>query len=231
MTEKQKKRLAAAGILALILLSLAAFWFAGRPLLRFVSQPERFQAWVDSHGLWSRLAFVGMMTLQVVVAIIPGEPLEICAGYAFGAAEGTLLCLVGAGIGSSLVFGFVRRFGFKAVEVFCPREKLDSVRFLRNSKKLNFWVFTVFFIPGTPKDILTYAVGLTNMKYLTWMAISGTARIPSIITSTVGGDALGMGRHGFAVLVFAGTLALSAAGLLIYNRLCKLHEGKANGSK
>jgi uncharacterized membrane protein YdjX (TVP38/TMEM64 family) len=228
VTEKQKKRIALSGIILMILLMLAIFWFVGRPLLQFVSQPERFRAWVDSHGLWGRLAFVGMMILQVFIAVIPGEPLEIGAGYAFGAVEGTLLCMLGIAIGSALVFAFVRKFGVKAVEVFFTRQKIDSIQFLQNTKKLNLLVFIIFFIPGTPKDILTYFVGLTKMRFLMWIAISSVARIPSIITSTISGNALGMGNRGFAVLVFVITLALSATGLLIYNRLSKPKEERTN---
>jgi len=226
MKEKQKKQLAGIVTIVLVLFSLVIFWFVGRPLIKFVSQPERFRAWVDHHGLWGRLAFIGMMILQIIVAIIPGEPLEIGAGYAFGALEGTLLCMVSVVIGSALVFCLVRKFGVKAVEIFFSREKIDSVRFLQNSRNLNFLVFTVFFIPGTPKDILTYCVGLTKMRFRTWLVISGVARIPSIITSTVGGDALGLKNHGFAVLVFLVTLAISAMGLLLYKKLSIRQEEK-----
>ena len=71
-------------------------WFVGRPLLKFVSAPEQFRSWVDGHGIYGRLAFIGMMVLQVFIAIIPGEPLESGSGYAFGMWEGTLLCMAGA---------------------------------------------------------------------------------------------------------------------------------------
>ena len=99
-------------------------------MLRFVSAPDQFRSWVDDQGIWSRFAFIGMMILQVFVAIIPGEPLEIGAGYAFGMPEGTLLCLAGAVIGSLLTFLFVRSFGVRAVEIFFPWDKLHSLNFL-----------------------------------------------------------------------------------------------------
>ena len=77
-------------------------------------------------GVWAPVLFTGMMILQVIVAVIPGEPLEIAAGYAFGAVEGTFLCILGTFIGGMLVFLLVRRFGLRAVEVFFPAEKLRS---------------------------------------------------------------------------------------------------------
>ena len=85
LTQKQKKIAAACTLAVFILLSAAVCWFVGRPMIRFAKQPELFRQWVDSLGLWGMIVYVGMCILQVVVAIIPGEPLEICGGYAFGA--------------------------------------------------------------------------------------------------------------------------------------------------
>lgn len=224
LTDRQKKWIAGTGVFLFLVLSALVFWFAGRPLIRFVREPERFQAWVDAQGVRAPLLFVGMVVLQIVVAIIPGEPLEIAAGYAFGAWEGTLLCLIGALAGRVAVFLLVRRFGVRAVEVFFPREKVQSLRFLQNEKKLTFWVFFLFFLPGTPKDVLCYIVGLTRLPLRSWVIISTIAPIPSIITSTLGGSALGMGRYTFAAVVFGATLAVSAVGLLIYRRVAKRED-------
>lgn len=224
LTDRQKKWIAGTGVFLFLVLSALVCWFAGRPLIRFVREPERFQAWVDAQGMRAPLLFVGMVVLQIVVAIIPGEPLEIAAGYAFGAWEGTLLCLIGALVGRVAVFLLVRRFGVRAVEVFFPREKVQSLRFLQNEKKLTFWVFFLFFLPGTPKDVLCYIVGLTKLPLRNWVIISTIAPIPSIITSTIGGSALGMGRYTFAAAVFGATLAISAVGLLVYRRVAKRED-------
>ena len=51
------------------------------------------------------------------------------------------------------------------------------------------------------------------------MAIATLARIPSIVTSTVGGNALGVQDYRIAVIVFAATAAVSIAGILAYRRL------------
>ena len=80
-------------------------------MINLAKDPETFRLWVDSHGFGGKLAMVGMMVLQVVVAVIPGEALEIGAGYAFGAWEGLLLCLIGAAIGSAIIFIFCQAFG------------------------------------------------------------------------------------------------------------------------
>mgnify|MGYP002517692105 CR=1 FL=1 len=163
LTEKQKKTLSLAAVVVFILLSLALAWFVGRPLIRFARQPEQFRAWVEGHGLWAPLAYAAMVFLQVVVAVIPGEPLEIAGGYAFGAWQGTALCLAGAVLGSVAVFALVRRWGRGLVEVFFPADKLEKLHFLLHaSPKRTALLWLIFTVPGTPKDLLCYFAGLTD---------------------------------------------------------------------
>ena len=70
--------------------------------------------WIAGLGLWGKAVYVGMCMLQVVVAIIPGEPLEIAGGYAFGAWQGTALCLAGAMLGSVAVFALLYTLVYRA---------------------------------------------------------------------------------------------------------------------
>ena len=221
LTEQQKRFWSGMSIAAFVALSIFLLLAVGRPMLRFIQDPGGFRAWVDGHGVWGRIAFVGMMFFQVVVAIIPGEPLEIAAGYAFGFWEGTLLCQIGIFLGSLTVFLFVRNWGIRVVEVFFPREKILSSKLLRDRKKRDALTFILMLIPGTPKDILTYCAGLTDMPLGTWLLISTIARIPSVVTSTIGGNALGLKDYWFALTVFAATLVLSLGGWLLYRRLDK----------
>ena len=227
MTARQ--RWALMGGAAFLLALVAVFWFAGRPLVALVSDGDRFREWVADKGFWGQLAFVWMMTLQIVVAFIPGEPLEIAAGYAFGAWQGTALCLLGAAGGSVGVFLLVRTLGVRAVEAFFPREKIDDVSFLREGRRRDLLLFLAFFIPGTPKDILTYVSGLTRISLGRWLLLTTPARIPSIITSTIGGDALGVGNVTFALWVFLATVVISGAGLLVYRRVCLAREEAPKG--
>ena len=129
--------------------------------------------------------------------------------------------LIGAVLGGAIVVLLVRRYGIKLVEVFFPKEKIMSLRFMQDSRRLELLVFIVFMIPGTPKDLLCYAVGLTNLRMRDWLWISLVARIPSIITSTIGGNALGERNYVFAAAVFAVTLLISLGGILLYRHICR----------
>jgi uncharacterized membrane protein YdjX (TVP38/TMEM64 family) len=224
---KRRKIISAIAILSILAFFVITAIVVGKPLLHFVSDSEKFRGWVDSQGFWGRLTLIGIMCLQVVVAIIPGEVIEIGAGYAFGAVEGMFLCLIGAAIGSAVIFAFTKRFGIKLVEAFIPREKINSLQFVKDSKKLDLLIFILFFIPGTPKDVITYFVGLTPMKLHTFLILSSIARIPSVISSTIGGNAIGMQDYSFAVLVFAITAGISIIGIIVYNKILKHNKKKS----
>ena len=217
--DKHKKLLGILLIVFAVVFCAVITIFIGKPLIEFAREPQKFQAWIDSFGFWGRLVFVGIVVLQVVVALIPGEPFEIAAGYAFGSVEGTLLCLAGIIIGSLIIFALVRRFGVKLVELFFPIDKINSLKFLQNKRRFNTIYFIVMCLPGTPKDLLSYFAGLTDMKLSTWLIIVTVARIPSVITSTIGGSALGSEQYIFAIIAFAVTLALSGTGLVIYKKI------------
>lgn len=226
-TEFKNKKLAG----VLILLSVIAFmavvaWFVGRPMIELMQEPDKFRAWVDSNGILGKAGFSLMMAFQVVIAVIPGEPLEIGAGYAFGAVWGTILCLLGTVIGSTVVFLVVKKWGIKVLNLFFSSEKIKNLKFLQNERRLNLLAFILFFIPGTPKDILTYVFALTDIKLGHWLLLTTVARIPSVITSTIGGSALGEQNYSFAIIVFVITLAVSAAGALVYRKIIKYRENR-----
>lgn len=221
MTEKHRKIVYILAILIFIGFMAAVAWFIGKPMVALAEDPEAFRAWVDASGVLGKLLFVGMVVLQVVVAFIPGEPIELAAGYAFGFLEGSMLTLAGFVLGSWLVFALVRRFGVKLVEVFFSKDKLDEIKFLRNPKKTKLISFLLMLIPGTPKDMLSYFAGLTKLKTGEWLLIVAVGRLPSLITSTLTGAAAGQKNYLLSGISLAVTLVITLAGIWYYRRLTK----------
>ena len=187
---------------------------------------EGFREYISGFGAWAPLVFVGLHMLQVIVALLPGEVLEIGAGFAFGAVEGTILCMIGSALSSALVFIAVKRFGVKLVELFFDPDKISQMRFLSDEDKMKRLTFILFLIPGTPKDLLTYFAGLTKLRVMEFVVISTLARIPSIVSSTVGGHYLENGDYLTAGIVFGVTALISVIGLIIYSKITAAHRKK-----
>lgn len=222
---KQKKIISFAVILLFIAFCSFIGWYIGRPIVQFVSDPEKFRAWVNEHGIWGDISFILMTVFQVVIAFVPGEPFEIGAGYAFGAFKGTILCIMGITLGSILTFLLVRKLGVHFVEIFFTESKIKTLKFLQNERKMGLIIFLIFFLPGTPKDLITYFVGLTDIKPSHYLLLVSIARLPSIVTSTLGGNALGTENYITATFVFIITAIFSGMGLLLYNLYTK-HKSK-----
>lgn len=231
MRKIPQKKVAVILFAAAIMLILALGFLLGAPLIRYASEPWHFRAWVDEHGILGRIVYIVIVLFQVVVALIPGEPFEILGGYAFGALEGTLLCLAATWMGSVAVFALVRRYGISLARVFFSEEKLESARFLHSSPRRDLLFLLIFMLPGTPKDLLSYFAGLTDIKFGTWLLICTIGRIPSVISSTYGGSALGEKNYLAAAIVFALSFVLSAAGMLVYKKISQKRKNSATDVK
>ena len=190
----------------------------------YFENPQMFRDFVEEHYVLGVITMLFMFIIQVILALIPGGLLEVACGYAFGSVVGSVIAVTGIMAGSALTLILVRKFGRKFAELFYPKEKLDSISILKNKRKRNILVFLVFLMPGTPKDLLTYVVGLTDMGIPMYLLLTGIARTPAIVISTIGGDALGLENYKQS-LMFLGVLVIfTLIGIFIYGKLHKNDE-------
>lgn len=177
------------------------------------------------------LIYIGVQVLQVFIALIPGEVVEVAAGVIFGPWLGLLYSLLGVAVGSSLVFLLTKLLGLRFVRLFVDEEKINGMKIINSNKRLNSLTFLCYFIPGTPKDLLTYFIGLTRMKLPVFLLISLFARIPSVLTSTFAGDALRDKDYMTSIIIFAVTGVLAVAGYITYTVISKRKSAKADDGK
>lgn len=212
------RRMTLLGITAAVMLPFCAVCV---PLLRWMLRPE-FGDWlrrqVADLGVWGGLALLGIQILQVVVAILPGEPVELAAGAMYGIWGGLLLCLSGCFIGSAGVFLLVRRKGRAAFERSALGLRLRRYRFLREEARLEALVFFLYLIPGTPKDVLVYACALSPLPLRRFLLLSTLARVPSVVTSTWAGDSFTQNRLWLTLAICGCTALLALGGLLFHKR-------------
>ena len=128
---------------------------------------------------------------------------------------------IGIFIGTLAIFLLVRRFGMPFVRKIVGDDDLTKYKFLSNKNKLELTVFVLFFIPGTPKDALTYIAPIAPISPVKYLLIATFARIPSIITSTILGDSIAEGDYLIAIVVFTITAVISVTGIIIGNRFVK----------
>lgn len=217
-TTKSKRIAVISGCLVLGAVVLILYFTIGKQLYDMFSDNTKFLEWLNQFGKWDEVVFVGIRALQTIVKFIPAEPLEIGSGYAYGIWGGLFYCMLGTEIGSFIILFITKLFGMRAINLFVPQERIDKIKFLQNEKKLKTTLFFIYLIPGTPKDLITYFIGKTKIKISHFLIITGIARIPSIITSTWCGAALGEKNIKLAAIVFISTLVVSLIGTFFYKK-------------
>lgn len=212
-------------ILLMVGLTLAVM----QPILNFIEDPDSLSVWVEGAGIWGPIVFMLLNIVQVLLAIIPGGPFEVAAGTMFGAFWGTILCDIAMTAGGMITFFLARKFGMNFIELFTTREKVESVKFLHANPKSELLLFLFFLLPGTPKDLMCYVVGISDIKWWKWLLINLIGRFPAILLSAMGGDALGEQKYSILIIAFAVIIVLYFIGSYLYKKLN--HSGESDKTK
>lgn len=165
------------------------------------------------------LILLGLQLLQVIVAFIPGEVVQVAAGMLYGPLGGTAIILLGVMGASAVVYQLVHVLGAPFVRSMVSESFLDKFRAFEKSGKLNVIVFILFLIPGLPKDVFTYVIGLTDMKLGTFIAISTLGRTPGVFVSAFAASSIMEGDFVVSAIMFGILAVLAALGVIFRDKI------------
>ncbi len=219
----KQKRALKFGIILIVIALLV--WLSFRyllPLSHLLATEEGRLALSDrilQYGIFAPMIYIGLMAMQIVIAFIPGGPMEIIAGMLFGVVRGSLYSLIGAFLGTLLVLLLVRCFGKKIVSFFVSDEKMQSFQILHHEKRLEALVFLLYLLPGIPKDILTYVVPLTRIRAGHFLMIATLARTPALVASVMVGDSFTKGNYVLCAVICLVAVCLLFVGFWMKQRV------------
>ncbi len=224
--QKRLKTLINISIAALFigLLAFATIKFAP-DITKLLKDPDKFKDLLNSYGYKSVFVFIAFQIIQVVIAVIPGEVIQIAGGYVFGTILGSLYSIIGILLGTVIVFFIVRLIGYPLVKRFVPQKSIEKFNFLINSEKSEIAIFLLFLIPGIPKDALTYIAGLTPIKALRFFIIITIARLPALIASSYIGTSIQTRDYLVVGIISGVAIILFVLGVVFRNKIIsKLHN-------
>lgn len=232
MQENKKKKIINYIVLSIVTLIfiLAIIYLA--PIMKDISTKEgqlAFKEKINNLGILGFLILFGLEIAQIFFVVIPGEPLEILAGMCYGSIGGTIFITTSVFITTTIIFFTVKKYGRKFVEDTFSKEKVDKIensKILKDPRKVETIMTILFFIPGTPKDLLVYIGGLLPIKTSRFILISTFARFPSVISSTIAGAKLAVGDIKTIIIIYAITFVITAIFLIIINIFDKNKETK-----
>ncbi len=200
----------------LIFIGIALYLF---PTIKNLATPNgqiEFKNKIQNAGIAGIFIFLALQIAQIFLFILPGEPLEILAGMCYGGFWGTVLIMTSVLISSILIYILVKIFGRSFIYDFSSKEQIDKIensKIFKNAKNIEYIMFLLFLIPGTPKDLLIYLGCILPINPMRFILISSLARFPSIISSTLAGENIAIANWKMAATVYSITFAL--VGLII----------------
>lgn len=217
-----------------LLIIISYFLYKSLPLLSSLKNSEtqkKLENYITAQGWkgWGILLLI--QVLQIFIAFLPGEVVEIVAGLLYGPIGGLFICLLGILIGSLLIYYTIKLFAKNNLNKY--KSKLQTYSFLNNPKKVHFYLFILFLLPGIPKDIFIYIAPFLPIEFTSFLIISLFARIPSILSSTIIGNSLMEGNYLTSIIIFVvfaiiGIIAILFKEKLFY--LFKKHEDKSTNN-
>ena len=125
---------------------------------------EGLKEYIVAFGLWAPVASVFLMVLQALAAPVPSFVITFANGLAFGVFWGWMLSLFGHVVAAAVCFGISRALGRAPVEALVGRTGLESA-----DRWFERWglyaVFAGRLVPGVAFDAVSYAAGLTGMRF------------------------------------------------------------------
>lgn len=180
---------------------------------------EQVAADIRSKGPLGVLMVVGLEVLQILIAIIPGEFVQMIAGIVYGTVGGWFWLAIGSIIGSVLIYKIVEKLGMPFVRSVVSDEMFEKLDFLNDNKRIDFIVFILYFIPGLPKDVFTYFIPLTEMPLSRFLLVSTLARTPALLASTYAGASFTSGNYVGMVVMFVICGGLGIIGIVNRDRI------------
>lgn len=186
------------------LLVLGLYFLVARSNIvhHYFNNPELLKEVILSFGILAPLAIIILQTFQTTISIIPSQLTTIVAGFAFGPILGLVYSLIGAALGSAITFSFSRRYGKKLSEKLF--EKKELAHFHRFFKQKKLWaLFLARMAPIFPNDVVSFAAGLTKIKFRNFNVVSTIGFVTQMIVLSMFGSRLAEGEFSFATIFFS----------------------------
>jgi len=194
-------------MLAALVLGGMFYLLYAHGFIAYFTDKTRLLHFINEHRAYAALIFIGLQVLQVVAAPVPGEMTGFVGGMLFGTVAGIFYSTIGLALGSWVAFMLARLAGRPLVEMVVKAETIKRYDYVMKHKGL-FLAFLMFLVPGFPKDILCYLLGLGHMGQRDFLLVSTSGRLLGTTLLTLGGTFFRNRQYGALFTLFGISLFL-----------------------
>lgn len=170
-------------VTALLLPAIWSWWSEGvihemlRTDVSATDRVETLRGFFARFGAAGPLVYLGLVTVEVVVAPLPGLMLYAPGGILFGTFIGGGMALVGNILGAGIACAIARALGGTWLDGYFPVARLERIN-REVDRRGPLLIFLLRINPLTSSDIVSYAAGLTQIRIWKVMAATGLAMVP-----------------------------------------------------
>lgn len=205
--EKESKRRVIISIIKILLLLIIVIgiplylWFFHGEWIKSFENIDDVVAFLEKYETQSIFVYIGLQIVQIVISIIPGQVFQMAAGYIYGFWPALLFAMAGALAGTAISFMLAKVLGRDFLHIFFGEEKMSYYIERLNSKRMYTIVFFLYLIPGLPKDMVSYAAGVSEIRFKPFIIISALGRLPGMIGCLLMGDMMMEENYTGAVII------------------------------
>ena len=194
-------------------------WFFHQDVIKQFSDIDDVKALFAQYKTTGIFVYIGLQMVQIIISLIPGQALQFAAGLLYGFWVGFLISLIGAIAGTIVTYYLAKLLGRDALHVLFGKRNIEENLKKINSKKGYILVFLIYLIPGVPKDLCSYAAGLSNMKLSAFLILSTAGRTPGMMGSLLIGREIGEGNYTTVIIIGVVAVVLFILGIIYHSKL------------
>ena len=172
--------------------------------------------YIRSFGPLAIVISILLMILQSVAAPIPAFLITFANAAVFGWVAGAAISWTGAMLGAAICFGLARLFGRDVIIRITGKTALQSVDqfFVSYGAKS---VFIARLLPFVPFDPISYAAGLTGMRFVPFIIATGLGQLPATLIYSYAGSSMLSGNVKLFMYGLSALLAIGALSMILRN--------------
>ena len=223
MDKRKRKRIKILSTIgfAIVLAGLLFFAFSGdnfiiiKDLFNLKLSQEEIQEHLSNLDWSAYFAFGVLSMLQVLLTVVPAEPIQVMAGVTFGFWRGSLVCIAGIMVGTTVMYVAHKLFS-KRMDEYFQENKTSSFDFeaAASSSKAALIIFLLAVMPAIPYGVICLFAANLNVKYPKYLIVTTIGFIPSVFFDVGVGHVAVASSWILSVSVFVVIIAL----LLILNK-------------
>ena len=153
----------------------------------------KLKAEIGNFGVFAPLVYIGFYVLATIF-FLPGLPVTMLSGLAFGPLWGVVYASIGSVIGISCAFFIARYVARGMVERWVDRN--TQFQRIDEGVRRQGWRMLMItrLLPIFPFNLQNYAYGLTKIKFLTFFFVSWVCMLPGTAAYVQLGAAVNVGE-------------------------------------